>query len=659
MPSLYAHLCAINRYPNPSHRLMGCIDDLEKIKNYLGNYCENQDLQFICTELKDRQASRQNIIDGFDLFNKAKKDDICVFYFSGHGSFCESPDEFARMDVNRKMESIVCHDSRILEGRDLLDKEIAYLIWKATYEKGESKGIHFVSIMDCCHSGGIIRSESLSDMLVSKNVEEPGRIKNMEDILGHETHQIDTDGNRIPPRGDYIHFAASAASEFSHEVWRADRKGRMGVFTNALIELLDRDGPFLSYRELCERVRLRITQSLGARKLQSPQLILSEASHGDKLWLKNTAAEKASYYTLGYDKRSGGWTINCGTINGLDPAGKPVFVLEDEGQRLQPVEIKSHCTIVKGDEAWNKKRMFRVGLEQELQAKLLFGLRNDMDPAARGPVLDLFKSRSWPFVIDEEAAGDAAYLIQGKDGFLYLTARLIDKPLFEKTAGFDPEALEAFFKRLEQVNTYTKRWNMHHADSELPSNAVTYSLSKVENQDQAGMDNNDTPAVELDGEGPHPFLYIKSKGRWNNPGFRLALSNNTDHRLWVCGLYFNENFGISDAFFPQTMLESGARGDFQEKTKDKTYYTIPLKIHQDDRDEAPFQIRNLIKLLVSTVPFNSAALCQKGIPRAARTKNLRDAGRDSLPSEAGEDSSAPKEDWMTRDIILDVIYPGK
>lgn len=87
----YAVLVGISDYYK-NNDLPTSVKDLEKFKEFLmsenGNKTPDSNIVFI----KNKEATKQNIIkQSKDLFSKAKPNDRVFFYFSGHGSngfFC-------------------------------------------------------------------------------------------------------------------------------------------------------------------------------------------------------------------------------------------------------------------------------------------------------------------------------------------------------------------------------------------------------------------------------------------------------------------------------------------------------------------------------------------------------------------------------------------
>ena len=211
MASVYALLCAIDNYPNPKHVLQGCVRDMQGLQGYLEYHCQQENLTLHLKVLSNEQVSRQALISAFDHFQAAKNGDQCLFFFGGHGSRCPAPAAFWHLKADQKLESLVCWDSRNEGGRDLMDKELSWLIWRAV----EGKDIPFVSIVDCCHSG---RMRDTVEEVRARDIPDLGTGVKVEEYLGYADYQKSAQGLLSPPQGRRIHLAAARESELAKEI---------------------------------------------------------------------------------------------------------------------------------------------------------------------------------------------------------------------------------------------------------------------------------------------------------------------------------------------------------------------------------------------------------------------------------------------------------
>ncbi|MFN7120035.1 MAG: caspase family protein [Saprospiraceae bacterium] len=97
--NVYALMVAIDKYAAPVPPLRGCVNDRDALKDYLERqFADQQEVKLQIKTLTDSEATKQNVIQAFDLFKDAQKDDVCLFYYSGHGAPSPAPLEFLHLD---------------------------------------------------------------------------------------------------------------------------------------------------------------------------------------------------------------------------------------------------------------------------------------------------------------------------------------------------------------------------------------------------------------------------------------------------------------------------------------------------------------------------------------------------------------------------------
>src|ERR1700744_3724777 len=159
MNRIYGLLVGIDRYPAPIPPLSGWVNDIRAIEAFLNNRTGTQAARPDLRGLLNEQATRQAGIDGFlEHLGQAGKDDVILFYYSGHGSQERTPPEFWHLEPDRLDETLVCYDSRVDGGYDLADKELARLIGHLA-----KNDPHILIVLDCCHSGSGTRELADAD----------------------------------------------------------------------------------------------------------------------------------------------------------------------------------------------------------------------------------------------------------------------------------------------------------------------------------------------------------------------------------------------------------------------------------------------------------------------------------------------------------------
>jgi hypothetical protein len=277
MPTLHALLVGINAYPVSP--LSGCLNDVAAMEAFLKKNCGTNGTTSIrikrITDNEEVKPLRQNIIDGFGFFKDALPGDVCLFYFSGHGSFSKSPEEFWT-ETDGYLESFVCLDSRLPGGRDLANKEMGYLISKALEGKKE---VQFVAITDCCHSGTITKA-MVENKWMERAYPADDTTLDLEKFLGfgdtienQPAYEVRMESGKkkvTVKQSPHIHLAASQANQTAKELMI---EGQLhGAFTFSLLKALYGAGGRISYQKLMASATIQVANLVTS---QTPVLNLN------------------------------------------------------------------------------------------------------------------------------------------------------------------------------------------------------------------------------------------------------------------------------------------------------------------------------------------------------------------------------------------------
>src|SRR5437763_14047998 len=105
---IYAVLVGINGYNN-NCELSGCLNDIHAMEDWLGKtYNGNLHLKRLTDEDADAQPTRDNIIAAFDHFAQANSNDVCLFYFAGHGINIKAPQAYTEDTGTGAVQAILC-----------------------------------------------------------------------------------------------------------------------------------------------------------------------------------------------------------------------------------------------------------------------------------------------------------------------------------------------------------------------------------------------------------------------------------------------------------------------------------------------------------------------------------------------------------------------
>lgn len=292
--------------------LEGTVNDVRAIRGSLVDRYGFAERDIVT--LTDQQATREAILRAIEqhLVKPARKGDVLLFYFSGHGSqvansLSEEPD---RLD-----ESIVPADSR-LGARDVRDKELRPL-----FNRILDQGALLTVVLDSCHSGSGARIP-FGDAL-PRGVRRDSR--DIRDGSGF--------GPRPEDRGALV-LAATQDFDLAWETQGPDGQAH-GAFSLALVHAMQNPTAGESAEETFLRVRARLQAE---RRFQEPVLAGVAAVRRAPL-LGGTTGRTAERTVVAVERvgEDGTVILQGGWANGLTP-GSELRALEGES-RLQIVEV--------------------------------------------------------------------------------------------------------------------------------------------------------------------------------------------------------------------------------------------------------------------------------------------------------------------------------
>jgi metacaspase-1 len=153
-----ALLIGINKYQIPGADLRGCVNDVRDLSAALIEFYgfKKRDIKILLDGAATQKAMQAGITA---LVRGAKKGDVLVLHYSGHGS--NVPDDEKNRDEADGRDEILCPT-------DLnWDKPFRDDWLRVTFDKLPA-GVSFTTIMDCCHSGTNTRAIQPPDVKVKQ-----------------------------------------------------------------------------------------------------------------------------------------------------------------------------------------------------------------------------------------------------------------------------------------------------------------------------------------------------------------------------------------------------------------------------------------------------------------------------------------------------------
>jgi hypothetical protein len=665
MRNIFALLVAINNYDQAEIKdLAGCLNDLEGIEQSLESYCRTcNDSKLHKLVLKQKEATRQAVIDGFRLFDHANDQDVCLFYFSGHGAHIDAPAEFWN-EPDQKLEAIVCH---VENGNDnlLIDKELSFLIAKAQ----EGKEVHFVVITDSCHSGSNTKDNAFTVRSVPPNI----NTREIDAYLGRSDYaEIKDESGTVvrlsPPVGKHFKLGACTSSELAKEKPLGNDGRTRGVFTYAMLQVLKDNGYGISYSTLITKARIK-AQAL--TKDQSPQIetIRLHPQECSCTFLNGLLKDVRPVFQVSYG--SDQWEINVGHIYGIQK--HDAAILED-GRDVEIREVfVGHSVLDFGSLAfYDRERIYDATIRSQARKKLNLVFAPGSSEDAKAVFLALLDETK-PNTIEVGADRAIDYVIHAVDNVLALTHPEGKTPVFSRISGQGKAEARLFLKILEQIAEWHHIISIANADSTIGEDEIAIELRIVENPHrQQNPDTASATRIE-DWRGENVFRYhfddTAAGEPWHPPAFRLSIVNRSNREFWVSALYCgtgyifdrthytSTSFSITNQFLEKEHLErKGQVAKMTDELNDPNtnryieYESIQLSVLDDYFDQGYNEIKDIIKIFVSTDEIDTMSYNMVGIP--IDTQGI-------LAERPGDEGPVrpSQPDWRTVEIPITILRP--
>jgi pimeloyl-ACP methyl ester carboxylesterase len=667
----YALLVGINQYDrtSPVPPLQGCTNDVKAMQTYLEGRVGLDAGQLHLKVLLNEQATRQAVIDSFrDHLGQAGPDDVALFFYAGHGSQENAPEEFWHLEPDRLDETLVCYDSRTDGSWDLADKELAKLIAEVA-----AKNPHIVVILDCCHSGSGTRGDLQATEAVrrapidkrlrplSSFIIAPAELPNQAPT---RSLSLSNSGWQIP-QGRHVLLAACQDIEEAKE-YSSDGEHR-GAFSYFLLETLHKASGVLTYRDVFKRCSTLVQSRVTA---QAPQLEASVPDDLDQPFLGGALQPRLPHFIVSYH-RDHGWVIDGGTIHGIaqPTAGETtvlaLFPFDSSAEVLQQGSPVGTATVTAVMPALSRVEVTGVpNLQPDMTFKAVIkalplppmgvhvvgdeaGVRLLHDAIARAG--DKTQQPSlYIRAVDDPTT--AIFQVLVKDNQYAIKRPADDRILLEPTLGYSAASAIETVGLLEHLARWTTTLELQSSPtSRIAPHAVQMEVVQPDQTHSAGE------------------LRLTYSADHKAPGFQLRLKNTSDQRLYCTVLDLTERFAISAALFEAGGLWLNPGEEAYALGGKLVYASVPKELWEQGITE----FKDVLKLIVSTSAFDGRLLEQgkltlyQGGARATRetTRSLPQGMLNRLMKrvQSRDLGDAPEdevtEDWMTSQITLTTVHP--
>ncbi|MCI4668183.1 MAG: caspase family protein [Bacteroidia bacterium] len=659
---IYALLVGIDKYQPPIPALDGCVNDMNAMLEYLRRYSFKKGIEFFPLSLTNQEATRFNIVEKFEAhLGQAGEDDVALFYYSGHGSQEHAHEVFWEIESDQKNETLVCYDSRLPDGMDLADKELATLI-----DIVAQNNPHILTIIDACNSGSATRSTNsytkarlvegtpkLSDN-VSPRVRMPQSYILPRNFQTERALGLDTDPDElIIPNPRHVALSAARSFQLAKETY-LDGQPR-GVFTYSLIEVLESTVGRLSYNDLMRRVRSLVTQRTYE---QNPELDAAIPEDINLEFLDGLTTLTSNYFSVQYESGEG-WTIDGGSIHGIVPpnfAGQttrlsiyPENATESEMlDNLNALGVGIVTTVLSGKSKFDLEG--NLSLEEgkvykaqilDIPVEPLYVFINTND-STKEKIKEAYaennKFKTFLEFVEEE--GDAQYQLNQTGGKFILSRSSdpYDLPLATPIDRDDEVGIRQSLAQLAHIAQWERVKNLSNAGSHLSSESVKIEL----------IDPNTDQAIPSTYEG---FVFHHNAMAGQKNQFKIRLTNVSGKKLFCVLAYFDAGFQVQAGLLNVNGLWMEPGDVAWAVDGQRATATMPDNLFQLGLTH----VDNYLKVIFSTREMNPTLLNMSPIERMEVPRSTASTHRGLVFSNRDSNSF---DDWNSNELSFRIERNG-
>lgn len=614
--NIYALLVGIDAYAPPVPPLQGCVNDIKAIEEYLQGRVAQGNYQLHLRTLIDREATRQGIIAGFQQhLCQATKEDIALFYYAGHGSQEQAPQEFWEIEPDRLNETIVCYDSRSPRGWDLADKELGKLIGEVVQNNP-----HTLIIMDCCHSGSGTRGELELDVAVRKApvdqrtrpvdsfIIAPSELQTVS--AGAESRSLASHDRWTSAPGKCIFLSACLDHELAKE-YNANGSKR-GVFSYFLVDTLTKTNGSLTYRDLFKRTAALVRSKVNA---QAPQIEPPDYAVLEQSFLGGAISIHPAYFTVSYQPNYG-WVIDGGAVHGIAPGTDEqttelaIFPFDTPVEQLSQLK-KAIATAQVNQVLPQLSKITVANLQPETTYKAIVtnlplppkGVWLTGETRGIELVRQALQQHSSLYLAEVPNPEAAEWQLIAQDNQYIITRPVDDRPLVTPLVTYSEGNASQVIQRLEHLTRWTNIAELASpATSRIPGDAVSISIY------QSDQELTDSDLC---------LSYYQQNGKWLQPTFKIKLTNTSNIPLYCALLDLTDRYEVSAELLATggIWLEPGQEAWALDGKA--IYSTVDQELWKQGVTKA----QDILKLIVSAAEFDATLLEQDKLDVPTRAIN--------------------------------------
>lgn len=667
-PRLFATLIGIDAYPD--HELYGCIRDILDVDLLLRELTAQQSarkyepLYLLAPNDTDKKLIKEyedknnvniksvsptfdNVAsNAFAHLKQAKAGDVCVLYYSGHGSHTQAPEIFWHTKPDRQNETLVCVDSRTEKSRDLIDKEIAYLLWDALDGK---KDVHCLVITDCCHSGGITRNIREDNDGIRVRQLQPSRNDiPLDHYIGYKSKYYKVKNNKADIAvARYVHMAACRDNELAQE----NLSG--GLYTRKLIEMLRSGGGVKSYQDLSSSLAVTVQGKSGR---QNPISFAREPADLNLIFLGGQLKPYTPSFEIKRDAAAATWVLHAGKMHRINAettliniTGTKARVKVSSAGNVRSILDSKGTDQLKTDQSYTGsiasmgKQSIGVGISGRLTKAKADELRKTYSNGtfAYFKLIDDAKEEV-DFVIDSTVENEYSLLKRGASTPVIVPEKDPDK----------------FLGQVNSVGKWLSALALVNNQTNYAANDFQFIAERIEGE-EITSDNAESLKGKSDTVKPDAAITL-SYANNHQPALRFKIVLPATSKIKSCyvgALFLDFEYGITSQFLtPEgTLLKAGEELSLNYISKSNiTYKTIPLSLPAEYRAAGITEASDFVKVIVSSVPLNLKPYDQDRLKLYIPKSTSRSAEFETTRGEEKDET-----DWTVFTFPVRLLGPNK
>lgn len=652
---VYALTIGINEYLGGVSALKGCEHDADRFEAYLKKrFTKNLEMKSLRSSGSEK-PTRENVIAYMnDFLTKATADDVAVLFYGGHGAQNPSAAEFKKYFPDGKDEGIVLQDSREDGKYDLADKEFAMLLHRIA-----KNNPHLVLILDSCHSGSATRDVDEFNQLVprfSAGRKEPRPLESYLD--GAYQKILDKDKSKNPeviiPGSKHILLAACDRAETAKE----DPTVPSGIFTEALMSILENSKQSLTYKDIFVRCRSEVRKN--ALK-QNPQFETFMGFNANAGFLGGEAAS-SERFMIHYEKKK--WRLAHGSIYGLPNDPSKSTQLEIYTEQLKGRSLGGASTTVVGPT--ESEIEFTGDFEGEIGQEY-WGEVTDIPLEPMVVFLDAGKSektaiekavaknRKVHVAFTDDTKG-VKYGLIAKDNKITLKQLELDM-VVQYAKGTSDASAEQIVGVLEKVIHWERTVNLQNAFTKIDGKKISFNVRDI----TEGNDNFIFNEDDFDNEQEITIDFDPAQLPEDAPYFNLnfEVTNKSGQELFFTLLHFSDVHTVRDWDTDETEKKGyGIKSyyNYPPIKAGKDPVTLEVGLDEDNPnnfsiwlDDADNENIDIFKLIVSTEKVDDFLFETEEIGLDVEVSSSRAGG---APPKG---KKMYKNEWFTKTIRLKTV----